>query len=309
MTSHLNPRLEDEVSAMLTEIQLGFAALAFVIYDWVICLDEEIHCFWSFPTRRKLNAAALLYGLTRYSTIAFQILMAQSGFLVSETAYSLSYGVTVDLLPTAAFSAIRIYALSPDSSVIVTCTFLLLFVPGFIILIVGATGKVEIAPSPFNCSDSGDTISEAIKDRLNLDANSSIITVLDIAIMILFQDPDTVIYGSFASLFLAPVTMALTCRFLLDLHQANRGARAPSLPSRIPSLNFAAPDSEPIQESLPAFIASMGSLVHMPEPTSEEDVAETETHRSGCGEEVLWQEDEEFEIDMTDMSSGQHKSI
>ncbi|PIL23417.1 hypothetical protein GSI_14728 [Ganoderma sinense ZZ0214-1] len=89
MTSQLNPDLENAVSAVLTEIHLGFVTLTLVTYDWIIGLGEEIHCFWSSRNRRrrKLNAAALLYGLTRYSAIVLQILMVQSGFLVSETAY------------------------------------------------------------------------------------------------------------------------------------------------------------------------------------------------------------------------------
>ncbi|PIL23416.1 hypothetical protein GSI_14727 [Ganoderma sinense ZZ0214-1] len=122
-----------------------------------------------------------------------------------------------------------------------------------------------------------------------------IITVLDVLVLILFQDPDTVIYGNFATLFLTPATMALTCRFLLDLHQANREATAPSLPSGIPTLNFApSTDSQPTREALPAFIASMGSLVHMPELLSEENIAQR--RRSGCPEEALWNEEDLEEL-------------
>ena len=52
------------------------------MYDWFINLDEEIHSFWS---HRKLNAAAILYGLTRYSTIVYQVLAVQSAFLKTNT--------------------------------------------------------------------------------------------------------------------------------------------------------------------------------------------------------------------------------
>lgn len=98
--------------------------------------------------------------------------------------------------------------------------------------------------------------------------------------------------------------MFLTCHFLLDLHRAN-DASTPSSPSAIPSLNFAVPNSRPdTHESLPEFIASMGSLIHMPEWPEEEDVAQN--NKLGFdGDEG----DEELEMDTTDTLAGRDERV
>ena len=44
----------------------SYTHLAFTAYDWLINLDEEIHCFWDFLRGRRPTVAALLYGLNRY---------------------------------------------------------------------------------------------------------------------------------------------------------------------------------------------------------------------------------------------------
>ena len=60
------------------------------------------------------------------------------------------------------------------------------------------------------------------------------------------------------------MTTILTCHFLFALRQAER-TTAPSSPSEVPSLNFASAASRSglsSHETLPAFIASMGSEVN-----------------------------------------------
>ena len=60
------------------------------------------------------------------------------------------------------------------------------------------------------------------------------------------------------------MTTILTCHFLIALRQAER-TTSPSSPSEIPSLNFAPAVSRSEMsrpETLPAFIASMGSEVN-----------------------------------------------
>lgn len=107
------------------------------------------------------------------------------------------------------------------------------------------------------------------------------------------------------------VTVFLTCRFLLDLHQARYGTTgsSPSSPSEISSLNFRATDSRRrSHETLPAFIASMGSLVHVPElnsvdpPGEEGGVSETRGDEGGSREDIFAHEaDEEVRLGMSDM--------
>lgn len=58
---------------------------ALVVFDWLINLDEEIRWLWNFRKGGKFNAAALLYGLSRYPTILLAILDLQTIFPMSNT--------------------------------------------------------------------------------------------------------------------------------------------------------------------------------------------------------------------------------
>ncbi|KIJ22955.1 hypothetical protein M422DRAFT_276554 [Sphaerobolus stellatus SS14] len=68
---------ELEPSAMLTMFARDLlftkysiiASLAFLLYDHLLTLPLEIHCFWD----RKWSSAKVLYLLTRYSGIAMVI--------------------------------------------------------------------------------------------------------------------------------------------------------------------------------------------------------------------------------------------
>lgn len=57
---------------------------AFVTYDWLINFDEEIRCFWDFSKGRRLNAAALIYGLSRYPPMILIILQLRTVFPMSD---------------------------------------------------------------------------------------------------------------------------------------------------------------------------------------------------------------------------------
>ena len=58
--------------------------LAFVVYDWLINLDEEIRCFWNIRKGRRLNAAVLLYGLSRYPPMLQAILVLQATYSTAD---------------------------------------------------------------------------------------------------------------------------------------------------------------------------------------------------------------------------------
>ena len=62
----------------------SYTHLAFTAYDWLINLDEEIHCFWDFLRGRRPTVAALLYGLNRYPPIVVLILQLQTIFPMSD---------------------------------------------------------------------------------------------------------------------------------------------------------------------------------------------------------------------------------
>ncbi|KAI1781653.1 hypothetical protein LXA43DRAFT_647292 [Ganoderma leucocontextum] len=151
--------VDDAVSALLAVEYKAFATLAFLVYDWLISLDEEIRWFWDFRKGRRLTAAALLYGITRYCAIIGQVLVVLTVFRMSETVCQvngrLQTVTTISyVLAPPIFSTIRVYALSPNNKAIAILTFLLLCVPPFTTSVVNATDKATIQPSPFNCSSS-----------------------------------------------------------------------------------------------------------------------------------------------------------
>ena len=59
--------------------------LAFVLYDWLINLDEEIRCFWNIRKDRRPTAAAVFYVLLRYPPIIYEFLGVPTLFPMTET--------------------------------------------------------------------------------------------------------------------------------------------------------------------------------------------------------------------------------
>nr|VWO95332.1 BZIP domain-containing protein [Ganoderma boninense] len=175
----------DVVSSLQVSEYSTFAAFLLVFYDWLINLDEEIHYFWDFRKGRKLTAAAVIYGMTRYPLIVMSILELQTSFPMSETPCAYTDG-----------------------------------------------------------------------DRI------SILTGMNILTMILArtQDQSGPSLENVASIMTNPMTAVLISHFLLDLRRSDRTANIASSPSAVPSLNIAGDIAED-HGALPAFIASMGSLV------------------------------------------------
>lgn len=58
--------------------------LAFVTYDWLINIDEELHWYHDIHQGRKLNAAVLLYVLNRYPMIIKLVLQLRTMFSMSD---------------------------------------------------------------------------------------------------------------------------------------------------------------------------------------------------------------------------------
>ncbi|PIL29910.1 hypothetical protein GSI_07820 [Ganoderma sinense ZZ0214-1] len=89
------------------------------------------------------------------------------------------------------------------------------------------------------------------------------VTGANILNLILYQTSSGTL--SYAGAITSSLNSVLTCRFLLDLRQADRRATAPTSPSAASSLDFnvvVAGSSQTVsRRSLPAFVASMGSEV------------------------------------------------
>ena len=65
--------------------------LAFVLYDWLINLDEEIRCFWNVRKDRRPTAAAVFYVLLRYPPIIHEFLGVPTLFPMTETVCPLDF--------------------------------------------------------------------------------------------------------------------------------------------------------------------------------------------------------------------------
>ncbi|PIL32845.1 hypothetical protein GSI_04962 [Ganoderma sinense ZZ0214-1] len=250
------PALIDAVSTLLTAQYYTFATFAFVTYDWLINLDEEIRCFWDFSKGCRFTAAAVLYGLSRYPPIILIILQLRTIFPMSDKAYVVRPTETIVLsiipfsLTPAIFSAIRVYTLSPERKITAVATFLILFVPAFIISTLNATDTPEVLPSPFNCT------------------NNPAPHSLKRSILARSGAPSVLALGNLATYASPPLTAILICRFLFDLRQADRTTAAASSPSGMQSLNLDLDFNVSVHSqghrssTLPAFVASMGEPVY-----------------------------------------------
>ncbi|PIL23403.1 hypothetical protein GSI_14714 [Ganoderma sinense ZZ0214-1] len=162
--------LIDAVSNISTAQTSTCALLAFVVYDWLINLDEEIRYFWTFRKGGIPLVAALLYVLSRYLIIVMAVLQVQSIAPLSEMAYVPSnfYAqgvINISILFTPAFfTAIRVYALSQNKTLALS-TLVLIFGLGFAITIANLSNKPGVLPPPFNCSIIQGSLSPEVDNR------------------------------------------------------------------------------------------------------------------------------------------------
>ncbi|KAM5543404.1 hypothetical protein V8D89_002655 [Ganoderma adspersum] len=317
--------LIDAVSNILATQTSTFAMLALVVYDWLINLDEEIRCFWTFRKGRVQPVATLLYMLSRYLSILIEVLELQTVVPLSDMACKANFyaqnAINIPLLFTpAVFTAIRVYALSQNNKVLAISTFAVLFGPTFSVAVVNAMSKPGVLPSPFNCSIIQSSLPQEASNRLCVltrqKANENIVNVAGTVINVIgdllalfvtwrktytiYKSQRGVLRGpslmrvmlyngsiyflvitgmnilnlilyqissgalTYAGIITSPLSIVLTCRFLLDLRQADRTANAPPSLGAVPSLNFDVVDGGQTasRRSLPAFVASMGSEVH-----------------------------------------------
>ena len=59
-------------------LRLDMTYVALVVYDWLINLDEEFRCFWTFRKGRVQPVATLLYIISRYLSTVIEVLEAQT---------------------------------------------------------------------------------------------------------------------------------------------------------------------------------------------------------------------------------------
>ncbi|KAM5545121.1 hypothetical protein V8D89_001232 [Ganoderma adspersum] len=133
--------MAEALSSLFTSIHCSNASLVIMLYDWLVCLDQEVACIWK-PSG-GLNAGSLVYALSR-----FPVMMS----VVFSTATISPLSIPVSNL-LSLFSVFRVYAVSGQKVMPTLVVSLLSTVTIITALIInGRFTKVEILPSPFNCS-------------------------------------------------------------------------------------------------------------------------------------------------------------
>ncbi|RPD59803.1 acid protease [Lentinus tigrinus ALCF2SS1-6] len=113
-----------EYESSFVSLCCSYATFVYICYDWLLTLDEEINLFWN----RRVSAASILYFAIRYLVIIFWIMGYPTNNLrgVSCEAYMYTIMVTQLLIYVfpAAFSALRVYALTAKNKILAAIVFL-----------------------------------------------------------------------------------------------------------------------------------------------------------------------------------------
>ncbi|KAM5531440.1 hypothetical protein V8D89_014897 [Ganoderma adspersum] len=250
-------------------------ALALVVYDWLINLDDEIRCFWAFKEGGpKLKAGTVLYTLSRYPPIVQLALSVRTDMPMSSTECRINSGLQTAMLASYVLAPARMAVLVGVYVVRTHRDGLMLKMLTFAAI---STSSLQIATRV--CSIAGDllvlfvtwstTYTSCKMQRGVLRGPSLMRVMLHNAILIccpplhqppcrherhvhdfatatmvpadlialLFQPVETALFQTFATSVVSPLTAILTCRFLLDLHHVTRSATpGPTSTTFAPSL-------------------------------------------------------------------------
>ncbi|TBU37965.1 hypothetical protein BD309DRAFT_875354, partial [Dichomitus squalens] len=132
--------------------------LALFVYDFLITFGDEVNLFW-LP--RRLNGPSILFFLNRYLALTVQLYgftpkpaSHEVYFRYSVNAWYTAFAViaSLQIIPWAAFSALRSYALcpSPHRMAISTAVFALFSVPFVVNMIVRTLIHILHYWQPYN---------------------------------------------------------------------------------------------------------------------------------------------------------------
>ncbi|KAM5545062.1 hypothetical protein V8D89_001173 [Ganoderma adspersum] len=153
-----------EVSVLYLSAYCGNAAAALVVYDWLLCLSQEVKFMWNGHS--KVTASLLVYAFSRYSIFTQVVLSIATNFPMSDTscaaiAWTQTVSQVLGTIAFSAFSALRAYALS-NRNVWSAATVVILMLPPMVLAILHCFYQVPAnLPSPLNCSASNSLSSTA----------------------------------------------------------------------------------------------------------------------------------------------------
>ncbi|KAM5545119.1 hypothetical protein V8D89_001230 [Ganoderma adspersum] len=298
----------EELESVYRTIYCVYAACVILIYDWILCLDDEVRFVWKSDS--GVTGTSLVYLLSRY------MLLIQT-FLAVVTAYPMS-----DLLSNIGmdadrhwdtFSALRAYALSNRSMILAVLIVLLALPPTVIRIRVEYTVPNALYQDAAPCSVTLVTRASQLAAELlviiitwwytyqsyrlrkhgikgaktisSLLVYNGTIYFLFLATLyvldIIFNTatvPDKVLDAdSLLDLFYDPITSILVCHFILSLRRFDTSAAATTYnEARLQSREHTHSRSvlqfaaQP-SDTLPSFIASFAQPVHTESLWSETD--------------------------------------
>ncbi|KAI0705319.1 hypothetical protein C8T65DRAFT_740892 [Cerioporus squamosus] len=254
----MSPYAPSAVVSVYTSATTGnycaVASVALAAYAWLDSLGDEITLMWS--STRKRTCAMTIYALTRYATLiayTFAIVplgqlpllfraasnVAAAGELPSEAAVT----SIVVLIAPAAFSALRIYALSRSNKPLAALTFFLLLAPCVVDTMFSSRWiDIEEWPSPFYCAKQSTASVEltfrSIADIAGLrDGNRVLATLNTLRIVFSAFAVDTVFSAaSIIPVFTDLLGSIIISRFMLDLRKVNHDTSTP-----LSTLSFVGP--------------------------------------------------------------------
>ncbi|EIW57012.1 uncharacterized protein TRAVEDRAFT_49821 [Trametes versicolor FP-101664 SS1] len=243
-----------------TNYTIDMLIATLLVYDALLCVDMEVRYVWRAPkASRKLSR--LLYIYNRYMSILWNLLSLGTIGAISDTVHILGTPETVPpsrctalnwldiilnnltMLGPAAFTTLRVYALSGRNK-----------------MLTGAVLLLSMGPFLVNMS----TVYQLVPSNLP----PPILVALNIAdmviVVLLLNQSDVANAFNYVDFFIDPISSILNSRFLLALYETNaRLERGGSSVSSFSTLDFGEADPRAAgSPELPEFLHSLASPIH-----------------------------------------------
>lgn len=72
------------------------SALALLVYDWFLCLGQEVRFIWKWHT--KITGTSLVYAFSRYAVLMLTLLSVATNYPMSDLVRSLAPPLSLDTL-------------------------------------------------------------------------------------------------------------------------------------------------------------------------------------------------------------------
>ncbi|KAL1937387.1 hypothetical protein VTO73DRAFT_13793 [Trametes versicolor] len=273
-----------DTASTLHTIYMVIASL--LVYDAILCMDMEVRCVWRAPkASRKLSR--LLYMYNRYMSILWNLLYLGLIGTVSDTVHILfapdpvppsscdalnRLGTILNylaLLGPAAFTTLRVYALSGTNKIL-TGIVLLLSMGPFVVNVSTwyqhCGSNRHLAADPYCPPDIDTSLATVLSGTDPLGKRTLVaMNIADIVLktseVLITAD---IVKASYVADLIDPISSILNSRFLLALYETNAYLeRGGSSASSFSTLDFGEADPRATgSPELPAFLNSLAGPIH-----------------------------------------------